>query len=129
MAYRLALPRGHRVRRMWHVQADMTDLMITEIEQNDFVFLLYQLHAELNAQCEWRRLRPALVMGIGKDSPAQFHFANLPDGRCRLWPQDRIGVITDHTLDDAAVGPAKLADNRTRSGRWRFKVEPARPYA
>ena len=48
----------------------MAELVITEVEQNDFVLLLYQLHAELNAQCEWGWFRPALIMGIGEDSPA-----------------------------------------------------------
>ena len=82
----LALPRGHRVRRMGHVQAHMADLVITEVEQDDFILLLNQLHAELNTQSKRGWFGPALVMGIGQHSPAQLHLANLLDGRCRLRP-------------------------------------------
>ena len=70
MAYGLALPGGRRMIGMGHVQAHAAHLMVRKVQQSDFVLLLYDLHAELNIQCERSRFRPTLVVGIRDNNAA-----------------------------------------------------------
>ena len=54
-------------------------------------------------------------VGIGYNNAAQLQFAILLDDLRGVRPQDRIGEIANHALDDAPIRPPKLADNRTWS--------------
>src|SRR5689334_3443428 len=109
---------------MTGVHTNVTHLVVSDVEENDFVLLLKDLHAELRCHDEWRGLGPALIDRIRNHRPAQGNLAAALEHRGRLRFEVRIGVIADQRLSIARPWPAQNGPN---SRRRRLKKQPVAP--
>jgi hypothetical protein len=68
-ADRVSMPTRLEMRRMGRVHAEVADLMVGKVQNEDFIFSLEHLHAEFNGEDERYGLRPTLVVSIGISCP------------------------------------------------------------
>src|SRR6185503_5650090 len=119
-ADRIAVPGWRHARGVLRIHANVPDLMIVLIDDDDLVGLLEHLHAE--REHEWYAVRPTLVARIVKAVKGDRLFAELLDPRRSLRLQNRIGVIADQLLDIVHPVAPRSVRERRGSGCQRFEA-------
>ena len=93
MANRIAHRRGREMLWVGAVEPDAADLIVLVIEDRNVILRLQHLQPELHGKREWRRVRLALVRGIGMGITRTRRLAQLRDDLGCPGPQNGVGVV------------------------------------
>ncbi len=124
MADGISVPGRFERGRVGGVHAHPAQFMVTAIQHEDPVRLLYHLHLEL-LENERHRMGPTLIRRIGIGNAGQRHFAQSLYHRCRPGLQDRAFVIPNQLVVIADTDLARRQPRRTGGARGPL-LRPAR---
>src|SRR5690349_1758457 len=99
---------------MFCIQANVPDLMINEIMDDDVIAFLEHLHSGAG-QHKWHAVWPTLISWIVKAEMGQRLFAVFFHNGSRFGLQNRIVIVPDKLQLVAAAITARQVDKRGRS--------------